>query len=181
MQLYYFIPYLHIHIQYCIVYNRSKHCLFLDTCKLLHLEGQRTVIFLKIGTFSDLSWITALHNDKVVYMEEGCLFVLLNNINFMNFMNNLEFSKKKLAKNLKNFFNLQIHPNFRSEERLDNLVRGRESFVGLSILLVYDLCKCSNMSTCPGSGDQLVPTSVADRSSALRRVPVDPLEPAGDS
>ena len=35
------------------------------------------------------------------------------------------------------FFNLQNHPTFHSEERLVNLVRGRECFVGLSILLVY--------------------------------------------
>ena len=35
------------------------------------------------------------------------------------------------------FFNLQNHPTFLSEERFVNLARGRECFVGLSILLVY--------------------------------------------
>ena len=34
-------------------------------------------------------------------------------------------------------FNLQNHPTFHSEERLVNLLRGGECFVGLSILLVY--------------------------------------------
>ena len=34
-------------------------------------------------------------------------------------------------------FNLQNHSTFYSEERLINLVRGREGFVGLSILSVY--------------------------------------------
>ena len=37
------------------------------------------------------------------------------------------------------FFNLQYHPTFHSEERMVNLVKGRECFVGLSILLVYGL------------------------------------------
>ena len=35
------------------------------------------------------------------------------------------------------FSNLKIHPTFHSEERLVNLVRRREFFAGLSILLVY--------------------------------------------
>ena len=35
------------------------------------------------------------------------------------------------------FFNLQNHSTFHSEERLVKLARGRECFVGLSILLVY--------------------------------------------
>ena len=38
------------------------------------------------------------------------------------------------------FFNLQNNPTIHSEEKLVNLVRGRECFVGLSILLV--LCFC---------------------------------------
>ena len=41
------------------------------------------------------------------------------------------------------FFNLQNHPTFHSEERLVNLVRGRECFVGLSILLVFAGKVCS--------------------------------------
>ena len=35
------------------------------------------------------------------------------------------------------FYNLLNQPTFRSEETLVNLVRRRECFVGLSILLVY--------------------------------------------
>ena len=31
----------------------------------------------------------------------------------------------------------KLHPTFHSEERLVNLVRGRECFVGLSMILVY--------------------------------------------
>ena len=35
------------------------------------------------------------------------------------------------------FFHLPNHPTFFSEDRLVNLERGREWFVGLSILLIY--------------------------------------------
>ena len=35
------------------------------------------------------------------------------------------------------FYDLQNHPTFHSKERLVNLVRLRECFVGLPILLVY--------------------------------------------
>ena len=35
------------------------------------------------------------------------------------------------------FFNLLNHPTFPAEERLVNVLRKRECFVGLSILLVY--------------------------------------------
>ena len=35
------------------------------------------------------------------------------------------------------FYNIQNLPTFHKEERLVNLVRGRECFVGLSILIVY--------------------------------------------
>ena len=38
------------------------------------------------------------------------------------------------------FFNLQNHSTFHSQERLVNLERGRECFVGLSMLLVHDVC-----------------------------------------
>ena len=40
------------------------------------------------------------------------------------------------------FFNLQNHPAFHSEESMVNLVRGRECFVGVAILLVYWCCCC---------------------------------------
>ena len=40
---------------------------------------------------------------------------------------------------IKHCFSLQNHPTFHSEEMLVNLARGRECFVGLSILLVYAL------------------------------------------
>ena len=53
--------------------------------------------------------------------------------------------KKILTKNntltVRIFYNLQNPPTFHSEERLVNLARGRECFVGLSIytvLLVYN-------------------------------------------
>ena len=56
------------------------------------------------------------------------------------------------------FLNLQNHPTFHSEERLINVVRERECFVGLSRLLVY-ACRAgrrgpgvgsAGMATCPG-------------------------------
>ena len=37
------------------------------------------------------------------------------------------------------FYNLQNHPTFLSDERLVNWARGRECFVGLSVLIVYGL------------------------------------------
>ena len=37
----------------------------------------------------------------------------------------------------RNMYKLQNHPTFHSEKRLVNLERGREFFVGLSVLLVY--------------------------------------------
>ena len=37
-------------------------------------------------------------------------------------------------------FNLQNHPTLRSEERLVNLTKGRECFVGLYILHIIRLC-----------------------------------------
>ena len=57
---------------------------------------------------------------------------------------NLKFNDfKKIQKNnaliIQIFYNLQNQPTFHSEERLVNLARGREFFVGLSISLVYDV------------------------------------------
>ena len=53
----------------------------------------------------------------------------------MNYKKNL---KQKLFINCLNFFNLQNHLTFNSEERLVNLLRGRECFVGLSVLIFYN-------------------------------------------
>ena len=39
--------------------------------------------------------------------------------------------------NVQIFLNHQNHPTFHTEERLVNLVKRRECFVGLSIFLVY--------------------------------------------
>ena len=48
------------------------------------------------------------------------------------------------------FFNLQNYPLFHSEELMVNLVRGRECFVGLSILLsrVYTRLLCEAAAEC---------------------------------
>ena len=53
-------------------------------------------------------------------------------------------SKNNNSLTVQNFYNLQNHPTFHSEEKLAKLVRRRECFVGLSIffnffsiLLVY--------------------------------------------
>ena len=68
------------------------------------------------------------------------MFVLLYTTNFMNKLKLNEFFKTKNY----NLLSVQIfsiikitHPTFHSEERFVNLVRGRECFNGLSILLVY--------------------------------------------
>ena len=54
-------------------------------------------------------------------------------------MNKLKFNgKKNNSLTVQIFFNLQNHPTFQSKEWLVILVRGRECFVVLSILLVYD-------------------------------------------
>ena len=68
------------------------------------------------------------------------MFVLLYTTNVMNKLKLNEFFKTKNY----NLLSVQIfsiikitHPTFHSEERFVNLVRGRECFNGLSILLVY--------------------------------------------
>ena len=79
-------------------------------------------------------------------------------------MNKFKFNDLKKTKNKNNwltiqiFFNLQNHPIFHSKEKLVNIVRGRECFVGLSILLVYDCT--SRWSQGPSSGDLLLPGCV---------------------
>ena len=55
------------------------------------------------------------------------------------------------------FFNLQNRPTFHSEERLVNLFRRRECFVGLSTLFVYDVGRGTEHGECgeipePGAG-----------------------------
>ena len=59
------------------------------------------------------------------------LIVLFYDTNFMNTLKLCDFFKTSI------FYILLNHPTFHSEERLVNLVKGRECFVGLSILLVY--------------------------------------------
>ena len=80
------------------------------------------------------------------------LFVLLytvirtscTNLNWMIFFSKL---KTKIFHWLyKNFYHPQNHPTFHSEERLVNLVRGKGSFVGLSMLLVSVLSMCRSHS-----------------------------------
>ena len=50
---------------------------------------------------------------------------------------NLKFNDKNNSLTVQIFFNLQNHPTFHSKERLVDLVRGRECFVGLSVFFVY--------------------------------------------
>ena len=69
------------------------------------------------------------------------LFVLHYNTNLMNKLKLNDFLKTKNKNNsltVQIFVHLQNHPTFHSEERLVNFVRGRECFVGLFLLLVYD-------------------------------------------
>ena len=61
-------------------------------------------------------------------------FVLLYN---KNFTNELKFNDKNNSLTVQIFFNLQNHPTFHSKERLVDIVRGRECFVGLSVFFVY--------------------------------------------
>ena len=62
-----------------------------------------------------------------------CLFSFI----IQNSMILLKTKTKNNSLKLQFFSNLQNHPTFTSEERLVNLQRGRECFVGLSVLLVY--------------------------------------------
>ena len=82
------------------------------------------------------------------FKEEGrhismelSLFVLVHNTNFMNKLKFNEYKKLKQINSLieQIFLNLLNHPTFQSVERLVNLGRGREYFVGLSILFVYTM------------------------------------------
>ena len=55
-------------------------------------------------------------------------------------MNKLKYNDFFILKNASTvqiFYYLQNHLNFHSEEMLANFVRGRECFVGLSLILVY--------------------------------------------
>ena len=71
------------------------------------------------------------------------LFVLLYNSNFMNSLKFNDINKKFKTTNntltVQIFYYQQNHPTFHLEERLVNSARGRECFVGLSKLLVYDV------------------------------------------
>ena len=70
------------------------------------------------------------------------LFVLLYITNFMSNLKFKDFLKtKNISLTIRFFFILQNHPIFYLEERLVNLVRGRECFAGLSILFIYALDK----------------------------------------
>ena len=77
----------------------------------------------------------------IFFLQIFSLFVLLYNTNFMN---KLKFNDILKTKNDKQFidctvhifFNLQNHPTLHSEERLVNLEKEREYFVGLFLLLV---------------------------------------------
>ena len=77
------------------------------------------------------------------------LFVLLYNTNFMNklkFNKFLKYYKRKIINCLYTFSLIfKTTPTFHSEERLVNLVRGRECFAGLSILLVYGSSEYTNL------------------------------------
>ena len=74
------------------------------------------------------------------------LLVLFNNTNFylkiqtsrtnLNSIKKLKLKQKNNSLTNHIFYNLQNHPIFHSAKRLINFVRGRECFIGLSILLV---------------------------------------------
>ena len=53
---------------------------------------------------------------------------------YTNIMNKYKLKNNSLT--VKSFYNLHNHPTFHSGERLAFLGRGRERFVGLSLLLV---------------------------------------------
>ena len=67
-----------------------------------------------------------------------CWFYFIIQTSYTNFEKNFFFKTIYKSKNnsltVQIFFNPQNHPTFDSEERLVNLVRGRECFGGLSIL-----------------------------------------------
>ena len=66
-----------------------------------------------------------------------CLFSFIILTSWTN-LNSMTFWKTILKNNsltVKIFFNLQNYPIFRSEERLVNLVKGRECFAGQSIIM----------------------------------------------
>ena len=58
-------------------------------------------------------------------------------MNKLKFDDSLKLQMKNNSLIVQQFFNLQNHPTFHSEERLVNLERGRACFVGLSILLGF--------------------------------------------
>ena len=84
-------------------------------------------------------WVGIRKRDLNISVDLS-LFVLIHNINYkLTNFNSIIFKKICTENNsltVQIFSNLQSHPYFHSEERLVNLVRGRECFVGLYILLV---------------------------------------------
>ena len=97
--------------------------------------------------FADLFWLSALLVRTYIGLRRIAgnlfLYVLLYNTNLLNKLKFNTFFKKLLTNNsltVQLFFIVQNYPTVHSEERLANLVRGRECFVGLSILYIISLC-----------------------------------------
>ena len=96
---------------------------------------------LKLEPFAVLFWLLRIARAHTEVGEGGggnisvdmYFFILLYNANFMD---KLKFKERKKFIDRKFFFILQNHPTFHSEERLVNLVRGRECS-GWSICINY--------------------------------------------
>ena len=95
--------------------------------------------------FADLFWLSALHVRTYIGLRRIAgnlfLYVLLYNTILLNKLKFNTFFKKLLKNNsltVQIFFIFQNYPTFHSEERLANLVRGRECFVGLSMFMTCE-------------------------------------------
>ena len=105
---------------------------------------------LTLEPFADLFWLWALDTMHMLIFKlvwgEGvelfqqichCLIYFIIKTSGVNliFRIFLKIKNKKNSFTVQMFCNLLNHPTFHSEERLVNLPRGRECFVGLSLLL----------------------------------------------
>ena len=101
-------------------------------------------LFLALGVAHAHIYIYVMRRGGTISVDLS-LFALLYNTNVMNKIEFNDFLKRIkliLIHRPYTFFSIKSilnHPIFRTGERLVNSVRGRECFVGLSLLLVYGL------------------------------------------
>ena len=111
------------------------------------VEGPSPLVFLKIGTFCwpflgssalHVVWVEGVELFLKIYLW---LFYIILQTSWTNLNSMIQKIKNKKSLTVQIFYNLQNHPSFYAE------ARGRECFVGQSILLDNDSTMLSERST----------------------------------